>query len=152
MRAGQTLRERKGHFVMKKQKGQTLVEFTLILPFFLLLIFGLIYSGMLFYDYSTLSNMARSAARERAITPTTGEGAVDNPGIVSFYYDGQDFTPMLVTGLYHPAANALQIKGPSSESNDIIVTITMELGDSSYIMRQVLPPTYTVVYHMRKEN
>lgn len=136
---------------MKKQKGQTLVEFTLVLPFFLLLIFGLIYSGMLFYDYSTLSNMARSAARERAITPATGAGAVSNDSIKQYYFDGQNFTPRLVTGLYHPATDALQITGPDA-NNNIIVKITMELGDSSFVMRQVLPQTYSVVYHMRKEN
>ena len=132
---------------MKKQKGQSLVEFTLVLPFFLLLIFGLIYSGMLFYDYSTLSNMARSVARERAIADST----VSNDDIKGFYYDGTNFTPRLVTSLYHPATNALQID-TTSRPPDIVVSITMELGDSTYIMRQVLPPTYSVVYHMRKEN
>ena len=132
---------------MRKQKGQSLVEFTLVLPFFLLLIFGFIYSGMLFYDYSTLSNMARSVARERAIADST----VSNDDIKGFYYDGTNFTPRLVTSLYHPATNALQID-TTSRPPDIVVSITMELGDSTYIMRQVLPPTYSVVYHMRKEN
>ena len=139
---------------MRKQKGQSLVEFTLVLPFFLLLIFGLIYSGMLFYDYSTLSNMARSAARERAIAPISGDGAVSNGDIEGYYFDKQkkQFTPLrLVTGLYQPTANALSVIGPNA-NNDIIVTITMELGDSSPVMRMVLPPTYSVVYHMRKEN
>ena len=31
---------------MKKQRGQVIIEFALILPLFLLMIFGLIYSGM----------------------------------------------------------------------------------------------------------
>ncbi len=138
---------------MRKQKGQSLVEFTLVIPFFLLLIFGLIYSGMLFYDYSTVSNMARSAARERAITPISGEGAVTTDKIIEYYYNGTSFTPYrLVTGLYHPATNALQITGPTTDNPDIIVTITMELANTSPIMRIVLPPTYSVVYHMRKEN
>ncbi len=138
---------------MRKQKGQSLVEFTLVLPFFLLLIFGLIYSGMLFYDYSTLSNMARSAARERAIAPTTGADAVSNADIEDYYFDKQNkqFIPQLVTGLYQPTANAVNVSGPNA-NKDIIVTITMELGESSPIMRMVLPPTYSVVYHMRKEN
>ena len=138
---------------MKKQKGQTLVEFTLVLPFFLLLIFGLIYSGMLFYDYSTVSNMARSVARERAITPISGEGAITTDKIIKYYYDGKKFTPYrLVTGLYHPAANALKIKEPTDADPDIIVTVTMELSNTSHLMRIVLPPKYSVVYHMRKEN
>ena len=138
---------------MRKQKGQSLVEFTLVIPFFLLLIFGLIYSGMLFYDYSTVSNMARSVARERAITPISGEGAVTTDKIIEYYYNGTSFTPYrLVTSLYHPAANALQIKEPTDSDPDIIVTITMELSNTSPLMRIVLPPKYSVVYHMRKEN
>ena len=39
---------------MKKQRGQILIEFALILPLFLLMIFGIFYSGMLFYDYIAL--------------------------------------------------------------------------------------------------
>ena len=137
---------------MCKQKGQSLVEFTLVIPFFLLLIFGLIYSGMLFYDYSTLSNLARSAARERAITPIAGDGAVSSDNIKRYYFDGTNFTPQLVTSLYHPATDAFKITGPTATNPDIIVSITMELGDSSHIMRMVLPPKYSVVYHMHKEN
>ena len=138
---------------MKRQRGQVIVEFALILPLFLLMIFGLIYSGMLFYDYSTVSNMARSVARERAITPISGEGAIRTDKIIKYYYDGKKFTPYrLVTGLYHPAANALKIKEPTDADPDIIVTVTMELSNTSHLMRIVLPPKYSVVYHMRKEN
>lgn len=133
---------------MKKQKGQTLVEFTLVLPFFLLLIFGLIYSGMLFYDYSTLSNIARSAARERAITvqkTTATPGGLSNDEIKGFYFKDGKFTPSLVTSLYH--ATAFTIEG----TDNIVVTITMQLGDRSPLMRIVLPEQYSIVYNMRKD-
>ena len=133
---------------MKKQKGQTLVEFTLVLPIFLLLIFGLIYSGMLFYDYSTLSNIARSAARERAITvqktDSTPSG-LSNDDIKGFYFKEGKFTPSLVTSLYH--ATAFTIEG----TDNIVVTITMQLGDRSPLMRIVLPEQYSIVYNMRKD-
>ncbi len=137
---------------MKRQKGQSLVEFTLVMPFFFLLVFGLIYSGMLFYDYSTLSNVARSAARERAITPTVaGKTIADqNTEITEYYYKNGKFVYGLVTSLYNPPENAMVISGPSSDG-DITVTITMELGDSSFLMRQVVPERYSVVYHMRKD-
>lgn len=144
---------------MHKQKGQALIEFTLVLPLFLLLVFGIIYSGMLFYDYSTLSNVARSAARERAITEIE-EGTSDttvNNNIKERYFKNGKFIYGLVTSLYHPAENALEIKtkltNPTeiTDPNDIVVKITMELGDSSYLMRMVLPQQYSVVYHMRKD-
>lgn len=132
---------------MKKDKGQSLVEFTLVLPFFLLLVFAIIYGGMLFHDYSTVSNVARSIARERAITP----GSITNAKIIEYYYNGKSFTPtQLVTGLYKPIAVKINDPAPK-DANDIMVTITMELGDSSYVMRMVCPQQYVVVYHMRKE-
>ena len=132
---------------MKKNKGQSLVEFALILPFFLLLVFAIIYGGMLFHDYSTVSNVARSIARERAITP----GSITNAKIIEYYYNGKSFTPtQLVTGLYKPIAVKINDPAPK-DANDIMVTITMELGDSSYVMRMVCPQQYVVVYHMRKE-
>ena len=63
---------------MKKQKAQVLVEFALILPLFLLILLGIIYSGMLFHDYNTLSNIARSCAREAAVVGTLDESAISN--------------------------------------------------------------------------
>ena len=65
---------------MRKSKGQSLVEFTLVIPFFLFLVFAIIYCGMLFHDYSTLTGIARSAAREAAIVEGTEYG-----GIKTFY-------------------------------------------------------------------
>ena len=53
--------------MQNKQKGQSIIEFALVLPLFLLLVFGLFYIGMFFADYLTLSSIARSSAREAAI-------------------------------------------------------------------------------------
>ena len=142
---------------MKKQKGQSLVEFALVFPFFLLLIFAIIYSGMLFYDYSTLSSIARSAARERAIsapyvaaTGTTPASGVTDEAIKGYYFDStkQQFRPNLVTGLYKPASNPLDI---ATSGDDIVVTINMVLGERSTIMEMVVPDRYSIVYHMRKD-
>lgn len=132
---------------MKKQKGQSLVEFALVFPFFLLLIFAIIYCGMLFYDYSTLSSIARSAARERAISSPAG---VTDADIKSYYFNSgtKQFRPNLVTGLYKPANNPLDI---ATSGDDIVVTINMVLGERSPIMEIVVPDRYSIVYHMRKD-
>ena len=53
--------------MQNKQKGHSIIEFALVLPLFLLLVFGLFYIGMFFADYLTLSSIARSSAREAAI-------------------------------------------------------------------------------------
>lgn len=44
-------------------RGQTLVEFALILPIFLLIVLGLFDVGRGVYAYNTIANAARSAAR-----------------------------------------------------------------------------------------
>lgn len=48
-------------------RGQTLVEFALVLPVFMLLLFGLIDMGRYVYLNSTLSQAAREAARVAAV-------------------------------------------------------------------------------------
>jgi Flp pilus assembly protein TadG len=47
--------------------GQSLVEFALVLPVILLLAFGFIDVGRLVFDYNTLTNAARQAARVAAV-------------------------------------------------------------------------------------
>lgn len=56
---------------MKFQRGQAIVEFALILPLFILVIFGIIYFGMAFSDYIALNSFARSSAREASISTET---------------------------------------------------------------------------------
>ncbi len=46
------------------QKGQSMVEFAVIFPFFMFLIMSLTYFGLAFADYLQLNNIARSSARE----------------------------------------------------------------------------------------
>lgn len=129
---------------MKEQKGQALIEFALVFPFFLLLVFGIIYSGMLFYDYSTLSNVARSAARERAIT----KDSTDNDVIIENYFKDGNFLYGQTTSLYSPGTPPMIIE---TVDEDIIVTINMQLGSRSPLMEIVLPDRYSIVYHMRKD-
>ena len=47
----------------KKEDGQSMLEFVLVLPVFLLLLFFILDSGWLFYNLSNVSNAARNAAR-----------------------------------------------------------------------------------------
>ena len=129
-----------------REKGQVLVEFALALPMFLMLVFGIMYSGMLFYDYSTLSNTARSAARERAITASD----VEDETIISHYFDVEknEFVNKLTTSLYHPAPNNAFVM--RTENEDVLVVITMELTrNNSYVMRMVAPNQFSIGYHMR---
>lgn len=50
------------------QKGQSMIEFSVIFPFFMLLIMTLAYFGLAFADYLQLNNIARSSAREAVMS------------------------------------------------------------------------------------
>ncbi|PKK90396.1 MAG: hypothetical protein CVV64_08510 [Candidatus Wallbacteria bacterium HGW-Wallbacteria-1] len=48
-------------------RGQSVVEFALVLPIALILIIGVIDMGWYFFQYLTLSNIARKAARQASV-------------------------------------------------------------------------------------
>ena len=131
---------------MKKNKGQVIVEFALILPLFLLIMYGIIYSGMMFHDYSTISNIARSSAREAALSDSSkyGEIAVRYEGLLgnlmtSFYTKNGD--------------NAIVIQQITDDEGNksVCSTITMKLDVHGYFVDMILPPTFGVQYFMRSE-
>ena len=142
---------------MKRQNGQVIVEFALILPLFLLMIFGLIYSGMLFHDYSTLSNVGRSATREVALLSDTSN--VEKISKIKRYYyvtdsqgGGGRFTNGIITNLYVPSASDPFTIAPSSDGKDIVTTINMTLNVKFPLLDMVLPENFSIVYHMRKDS
>jgi Flp pilus assembly protein TadG len=51
----------------KKERGQALVEFVLVLPVFLLLVFAIVDFGMGFHAWLTVTNSAREGARLGAV-------------------------------------------------------------------------------------
>ena len=51
----------------KSTKGQSLVEFALILPLFMLIVLGIFDFGRAIYAYSALHNAAREGARYGAV-------------------------------------------------------------------------------------
>ena len=128
---------------MKNNKGQSLVEFALVIPFFLLLVFGIIYSGMLFHDYSTLSNLARSAAREAAIVSGT---QYDEIG--AFYLNQ---SKNMLTTLYTTEAVRVDPETQDDGTAGVRVRIHMVRTITSGVLNDVTPPTFDIVYFMKKD-
>jgi hypothetical protein len=71
----------------RSQDGQALVEFALVLPVFLLVLFGLLDVGRLVYTSSTLSQAAREGARlaaaEASWISITGPACVSDPSAIT---------------------------------------------------------------------
>jgi Flp pilus assembly protein TadG len=62
----------------RRPHGQALVEFALVIPIFLLFIFGIIDAGRLIYTYNTVSNAARDGARVAIVNQSsTGTDTCD---------------------------------------------------------------------------
>lgn len=58
---------------LKNQKGQALVEFTIVLPILMLLIMGIFQFGMMLNAYITIGNAAREGARAGIIGSSDAE-------------------------------------------------------------------------------
>ena len=127
---------------MKRHKGQVIVEFALILPLFLLIMYGIIYSGMMFHDYSTLSNIARASAREAALsdpskyTEIAGRYEVLLDNLTTSFYTKADNDPI-----------SIEPEG----TDGVKTTINMQLNVKGYFVDMILPPSFGVQYYMRKE-
>ena len=131
---------------MKKRKGQSVVEFALVLPLFLLIMFGVVYTGMLFHDYITLSNIARTSAREAAVT------AKDEYGTIATHYEGQ--LDELMTSFYKKADSNPIVIVPVDHGKDtegVQTTINMQLKANGFFLDMILPKTFGVRYYMKKE-
>lgn len=57
----------------RKEGGQALVEFALVLPLLLLLVFGGIEFGRLYHSHLVITSAAREGARTAAVTHDTGQ-------------------------------------------------------------------------------
>ena len=131
---------------MRHNKGQSLVEFALVIPFFLFLVFAIIYCGMLFHDYSTLTGIARSAAREAAIVEGTNYS-----GIQTFYEQQSRNT---LTTLYTLKSNSPISIANETQSDGTVgvrVRIQMVRTINSYVLDKVTPLTFDIVYFMKKD-
>lgn len=66
--------KRFGHeYGKKKERGQAMVEFVMVLPIFLLLIFAIVDFGMGFHAWLTVTNSAREGARLGSVRGTSAQ-------------------------------------------------------------------------------
>lgn len=128
------------------EKGQTIVEFALVLPVFMLFFMGIIYMGMLFSDYLTLSEIARDSTRYAAVTITDDMNADE---IKDKYQDRK-----LITTLYKwdpKDGNDFAVIKQGDSDKYVEVILTAHHDTSSDILGLVLPKQISVNCKMRRE-
>jgi Flp pilus assembly protein TadG len=57
---------------IKNERGQTMTEFAMILPLFVVLLFGVIQFGIAFNNYVSLTDAVRAASRKGAVSRESG--------------------------------------------------------------------------------
>lgn len=60
---------------MKKEQGQTMAEFALVLPILLVLLLGIFQFGVAFNNYVTLTDAVRAGARKAAVSRNESDPA-----------------------------------------------------------------------------
>ncbi len=145
---------------MKRQKGQDIVEFALLLPIFLLVLCGIIYCGFMFGDYQTVQGIVRNAAREAAVvghyTPSAdpSQKPTDNYEIIAAKYNKILKEQNVITHLYVPDADGVQVYATNDNNekpeNSVHAKLNLELTKSdvsfvNYIQNVVGMPTDYVV-------
>ena len=145
---------------MRKQKGAVLVEFVIVLPLFLLMLFVMIYGGMLMHDYNGLNELTRAAARYGAVessgdNTTTQEGSsADTVKIAAVKkYIKDNGSNFLI--IYEIKDGGVAVSaGASDKIGDdaaMSVSVTAERLDVPIIVKDVMPDTISSTLKMRIE-
>ena len=109
----------------RKEAGQDLVEYALVLPLFLFLTLGVIEFSLLYFQYNTVANAAREGARAGVVMPNElcGQACLDAHIV--------DAAKAMTTGL-NPAELDVEVEHPSEDLITVVVTY-----DSGFITRMM---------------
>lgn len=148
---------------MQKQRGQTLVEFALVLPMMVLFIFGMIYGALIFMDYLDFSNEARTIARRISVTTDEDqrlkyvEKYCETKAFNSFYTMERDvFLVDESNTRVTDSEGKVKEDANANDAYDVIVTVTFTRNnkDLPTVLQEVGFPPSTVrpiVYRMKLE-
>jgi len=134
------------------EAGQALVEFTMILPIFLMLLFGLVDFGRGFYTWLLVTNAAREGARIAAVQ--SDSNTIDQRIYDSFCDNYPSSCGIDHTKLTIQKTNVL---GPRGEPVEIDLTYDFDyatpIGDLIFILSggTLTAPTITAHSSMRLE-
>ena len=152
---------------MKRQKGQDIVEFALLLPIVLLVLCGIIYCGFMFGDYQTVQGIVRNAAREAAVVGRYTESTdpsqprTDNYQVIAAKYNQILKEQKVITHLYVPDAAGEQVYATNEKKekpeNSVHAELNLVLTKSdvsffNYLSHFAeLPYSYSVSCYMYDE-
>jgi Flp pilus assembly protein TadG len=122
--------------MQKKQAGAAIVEFTLMLPLLLLLMFITAEFGRAMYQYGALTKSVREAVRYLSIQ-TPGTHATEAGNLIVYGNLAGTGTPLVLgLTLAHVATPTWQTAG----SNPVISTVTLQV--TGYTFNSLVPSVF----------
>ncbi len=117
------------------KKGQALVEFALVLPIFIIVLFGIVDFGRAFHCWITLNYQCTQAVRAgtRRLNPLIARNVFNSQthaaieSVYSAFWANQ--SPMMATSSYNIGitGNNPVVQGPGSNSDEVTVSATFEM-------------------------
>lgn len=98
----------------RREKGQSLVEFTMVFPIFLLIVFAIVDFGMGLRTWISVTNSAREGARYAAVTCATNSANVAN--VMTRVAD--------TSGGIVSASNVTVTNCPGNSTESVVVAVT----------------------------
>lgn len=139
-------------------RGTAIIEFVIVMPLFFLMLFGMLYGGIMLHDYNGLNELTRAAARAGAIEQTDDGNKEDDADeksptkkvarVKRFITDNGNNYLLLY------AVNTIEVKdtGIINEEDAIIVSVSAKRTDDiPLIVEDLLPETISSSMSMRIE-
>ena len=138
-------------------RGTALIEFVIIMPLFFLMLFGMLYGGIMLHDYNGLNELTRAAARAGAIEQTDDGNKEDDADeksptkkvarVKRFITDNGNNYLLL----YAVAKNTIEVKKINEEDAIIVSVSANRTEDIPLIVEDLLPKTISSSMSMRIE-
>ena len=141
-------------------RGTAIIEFVIVMPLFFLMLFGMLYGGIMLHDYSGLNELTRAAARAGAIEQTDDSEA-ENPEAEESSTKKVARVKKFITDngnnyllLYSVVENTIVVKDDEkiNEEDAIVVSVSANRTDDiPLIVNDLLPETISSSMSMRIE-
>ena len=146
-----------------RQKGQSIVEFAVVLPFLLLIVLGIMYSGFIYSDYEAINDLARMAARDASVMTAesynTKESSNADAAIIGFSDLEEQYKAIRLPNNLYILRDVSIVYDATNQR--VAVTVTAELNPdsgslsgafSNFLGKGSVLDTLTVTYQMHSEN
>ncbi|MCX5779944.1 MAG: pilus assembly protein [Firmicutes bacterium] len=94
---------------IRDQRGQALVEFALVVPLLLILMFGIIEFGMIYFDQLVISNAVRGTARLVAVQNVGNTAAITSKVLSLTTFSTTEKNKVVITSIVYTQSDGTTI-------------------------------------------